>query len=215
MKTFIPKHKFNYIKKCLLDLNSAFRMCKDEKVMEVTKEYIQEKILSQFSELNEEQKAVLNISHIISPSHIDTYLISLDDYVYGICHISASDILKVFKKEKKIKIPESIDSKRKMVYLGWIDEASKKLFIIHPVNGKLVGMACRLPNTSSHGTEICALCHRPATKGQVAFVSPVCRNRDNYKSLGFYICLDSNSCNEHITSTEKLEDLLKKVNNIK
>ncbi|WP_207753522.1 hypothetical protein [Sporosalibacterium faouarense] len=53
----------------------------------------------------------------------------------------------------------------------------------------------------------------------MAFVSPICKANKNggksYRSIGFEICLDSEECNERITSTEKLEEILKNVNNLK
>ena len=123
----------------------------------------------------------------------------------------------MFKKEKKLKFPDLSNSNKKNVYLGWIDEASRKLFIVYNLNGKLVGMACRLPNFNSNNTHICALCNYPGKDNEVAFVSPVCKpkNLDDYKSLGFDICLDSVACNERIISTETLERLLKNVNNLR
>ncbi|MDZ7548075.1 protein adenylyltransferase SelO family protein, partial [Clostridium perfringens] len=56
-------------------------------------------------------------------------------------------------------------------------------------------------------------------KNEVAFVSAICKTANskegNYKSIGFDICLDSAKCNERIVSVEKLEKILKDVNNIK
>ena len=119
--------------------------------------------------------------------------------------LSKADINKVFKKEKKLKLPD-LNSDEKVVYTGWIDEGTKKLFIVYNLEGKLLGMAC-----------ICAICNRMGNESEVEFVSPICKplSEEDYKSLGFYICLDSKECNERIESVEKLEDILKVVNRIK
>ncbi|MDP4091257.1 MAG: elongation factor G-binding protein, partial [Bacillota bacterium] len=49
-------------------------------------------------------------------------------------------------------------------------------------------------------------------ESEVAAVSPVCKTSNSsegaYRSIGFDICLDSGKCNERITSTEKLENIL-------
>lgn len=80
-------------------------------------------------------------------------------------------------------------------------------------------MACRLLSTTTNNTHMCSLCNHIGPEREVAFVSPVCKtsssNLDAYKSIGFHVCLDSAKCNERITSVEKLESLLKEVNNIK
>ncbi|SHJ05745.1 FBP C-terminal treble-clef zinc-finger [Clostridium cavendishii DSM 21758] len=219
MNTFIKKHEYNYIKKCLNDLNNAFTNCVDANVVLATKAYIQKKILSIFTNLSEEEKELLNISKITDRLHIDIYLANLDQYVYGMPNITTAQINKLFKKEKKFKLPDISEENSKNVYLGWIDDTIKKLFIVYNLNGTFVGMACRIPTYGTNNTHVCALCNRVGRENEVTFVSPICKtsntSKNAYKSIGFNICLDSKKCNERIVSTEKLEELLKDVNNIK
>ena len=217
MTVFIKKQQFNYIKKCLFDLNNAFRNCIDPNIVETTKICTQDKILSFFSNLSEEQKEILNISKVTDPLDISTYLKDLNQYVYGMPTITGSEINKVFKKEKKLKLPDLSIQDSKLVYLGWIDESTRKLLITYNMDGKLLGMACRLTSSKRNSTNICTLCNHIGSESEVAFVSPICKpqSQDDYKSLGFYVCLNSLECNERITSTEKLEQLIKAVNRIK
>ena len=205
MTSFIKKQQFNYIKKCLFDLNNAFRNCVDNNIVETTKVITQEKILSFFDNLSEEEKEILNISKITEPLHINVYLKDLDQYVYGMPNITRNELTKVFTDEVNIVLEDGID------------ESTRKLLITYNMEGKLLGMACRLPNSTSNNTNICTICNHIGSESEVAFVSPICkpRNEEDYKSLGFHICLNSVECNERITSTEKLEKLLKDVNRIK
>ena len=217
MDTFIKKQEYNYIKNCLFDLNNAFRNCIDPNIVETTKICTQDKILSFFSNLSEEQKEILNISKVTDPLDISTYLKDLNQYVYGMPTITGSEINKVFKKEKKLKLPDLSIQDSKLVYLGWINESTRKLLITYNMDGKLLGMACRLTSSKRNSTNICTLCNHIGPESEVAFVSPICKpqSQDDYKSLGFYVCLNSLECNERITSTEKLEQLIKAVNRIK
>lgn len=219
MNAFIKKHEYNYIKKCLTDLNNTFRNCVDINIIEATKAYTQEKILRIFTNLSVEENEILDISKINDPLHIDSYLPELNEYVYGIPKITNAQISKLFKKEKKLKLPPLNAQDSKNVYLGWIDESIRKLFVVYNMNDKLIGMACRIPNYSSNNTHICALCNHVGNQNEVAFVSPICKTtntrEDAYRSIGFNICLDSQKCNDRIVSIEKLEKLLKNVNNIK
>lgn len=219
MKTFIKKHKYNYIRKRLNDLNNAFLGCVDMNIIEVTKSYIQEKILYLFTNLSEDEKELLDISKITNSSHINQYLAELDEYVYGMPNITNAQISRLFKKEKKLKLPNSNAQNSKNVYLGWIDESSRKLFIAYNMNEKLIGMTCRITDPGSNNTHRCVLCNRVGKESVVAFVSSICKTTNNaegtYRSIGFDICLDSTKCNERISSVEKLEDILKDVNNIK
>ena len=144
------------------------------------------------------------------------YLNDLNIYVFGMENITKNQLVKIFKKEKKLKIPNLDIKDKKLVYLGWIDEATKKLLITYNLNGNLLGMSCRLTESKPNSSNICTLCNHIGNSAEVGFVSPICKpkNQDDYKSLGFYICLNSDECNERITSTEKLETLIKIVNRL-
>ena len=132
-------------------------------------------------------------------------------------NITNAQLSNLFKKEKKLKIPNNQDYKK--VYLGWIDGSTRKLLVAYNMNGKFVSMACRIPKDNSNHVYICALCNKMGHKNEVAFVSPICKTDNtcegSYKSIGFNMCLDSAKCNDRIVSTEKLERILKEVNNIK
>ena len=219
MTAFIKKYEYNYIKKCLHDLNNAFTGCIDINVIEANKAYIHSKILGLFTNLAEEEKQLLDIGKIKEPLHIDKYLAELNEYVYGIPDITKSQIIKLFKKEKNFKLPNLNAQDLKNVYLGWIDESIRKLFLVYNMNDKLVGMVCKIPSYSSNNTHMCALCNHVGRQDEVAFVSSICKTSNtgegSYKSIGFNICLDSKKCNERIVAIEKLEKILKDVNNIK
>lgn len=215
MEPFIRKQDYNYINRCLKDLSNAFRNCSDPHTVEMTKNYIQDKILNHFQVLSEEQTTLLEIRHLKDASEIPNVSNQLLPYVYGMPLVNNSDFKKIFKKEKKLNLPDYSIQDGIYVYLGWIDYATQKLFIVHQVDGQLLGMSCQIPKVPHKQTNVCALCHHIGPKSEVAFVSPIYKRKEAYHSLGFYMCLDTQACNERIVSTEKLETILKKVNNIK
>jgi hypothetical protein len=219
MNTFVKKHQYNYIKKCLNDLNNAFIGSSDPNIIEASKAYINKKILGIFIDLSQEEKELVDIIKIKEPLQIDKYLSDLNEYVFGMPNITNAQISKLFKKEKKLKLPKPDLQDSKNVYLGWIDEPTGKLFVAYNMNAKLVGMACRITNYNSNNTHMCSLCNHIGRENDVAFVSAICKTDNSgegaYKSIGFDICLDSKKCNEQIVSTKKLEEILKEVNNIK
>jgi len=219
MKAFIKKHEYNYIRKRLNDLTNTFRGCVDINIIETTKAYTNEKILNIFTNLSQEEKILLDINKITDPLHIPKYLADLNEYVYGMPSLTNGQISRLFKKEKKLKLPKLNVQDSKNVYLGWIDDSIRKLFIAYNMDGKLVGMACRISNNAYHKTHRCVLCNHVGGENEVAFVSPICKTANTgegaYRSIGFDICLDSGKCNERIASIEKLEKILKNVNNIK
>ncbi|MBW9143997.1 FusB/FusC family EF-G-binding protein [Clostridium sp. CM027] len=217
MKAFIKKHEYNYIRKRLYDLNNAFRVCLDINIIEVTKAYKHLQILNIFTNLSEEEKELLDISKITTPLHIDKYLAELNEYVYGMPNITNAQISRLFKKEKKFKLPNLNAQDSKNVYLGWIDNSIRKLFVTYNMDGKLIGMACSISSNGSNNAHRCVLCNHSAGENEVNFVSPICKTTREgaYRSIGFDLCLDSKKCNERIVAIEKLEKILKDVNNIK
>ena len=217
MEAFIKKHEYNYIRKCLYNLNNTINDCLDINIIEVTKEYKHHQILNIFTNLSDEEKELLDISKITTISHIDKYLAELNEYVYGMPNITNAQINRLFKKLKKFKLPDQKSQDSKNTYLGWIDNSMRKLFVTYNMDGNLVGMACKI-SSGSNNAHRCVLCNHAARENEVAFVSTICKTantRDGaYKSIGFDICLDSKKCNERIVSIEKLEKILKDVNNI-
>ncbi|OHW63565.1 fibronectin-binding protein (FBP) [Andreesenia angusta] len=218
MNSFIEKHRYNYIKKCLQNLNSAFRTSVDENIINVTKAHLNEKILSAFENLTEDEKEIIDITKISDPLHIDTYLSRLDKYTFGMKSVTKSQLLKVFKKEKKLHIPDLETLEAKKVYLGWTDNSTRKMFIAYDIDGVLLGMTCRIISQKNTNSYVCALCNYVGRDGEVISVSPVCKTResgrDTYKSIGISICKNSDECNSRISSIERLEDILKTVNGI-
>lgn len=219
MKPFIKKEDFNFIRKCTTDLHGTLRNCVDPNIIETNKAYINEKILNRFIDISDEERNLIDINKITDPLHIDKYLEDLSKYVYGMAPVKSTQLTKLFRKEKKLKLPDLDFENSKKVYLGWIDEGSRKLFLAYNLDGKLTGMSCKIPSYNSSNNHICTLCNHIGNDTEVAFVSAVCKTSNpeqgTYRSIGFDICLDSEKCNERITSTDKLEKLLKDVNKIK
>lgn len=218
MKAFIKKHEYNFIRRCLLDLNNTFRSSIDMNIIETNKIYLQNKILNIFTDLSQDKKNILDISCINDAQQIDAFIKGLDKYVYGMPKISDSQITKLFKKEKKLKLPSADLSNSKNIYLGWIDESTRKLFIIYNINGRNIGMTCKISSQNSNNAHICAFCNHVGNENEVAFVSAICKTSNTkygtYKSIGFTVCLDSKKCNNQITSLDKLEHIIKEVNNL-
>ncbi len=219
MKAFIKKHQYNYIRKWLSDLNNALVSCADIKVIAASRAYTQEKIWNLFTDLSAEEKELLDIAGITCPPHVDKYLAALEEHTYGMPAVSNTQISKLFKKEKKLKQPSQSILDSKKVYLGWVDRATNKLFIAYNLEEGLVGMTCRITEPASNNKHRCMLCGRVGSEEDIAFVASLCKTPNagegTYRSVGFDVCLDSEKCNERITSVEKLEQILKDVNNMR
>lgn len=211
MDAFIKKYQFNYIEKLMKQLENTFISCVDIEMIKASRAMIQEKIYFIFNELDEEKRELLSVEKIEGILQISRYIKKITPYVCGMPEVSKAQIRKLFKKEKKMKFPklENIEFSS-LTYLGWRNLASNKLYIVYSMNDKLVGLTCRTISVKARGTNMCALCKRGGTSKDVGFVSVVSKSSEKYKSLGFYVCMDSKKCNERITSISKLEEIIEK-----
>lgn len=211
MDAFIKNHQFNYIEKLMKELENTFIQCVDIEIINISKALIQEKIYNSFNEINEEQRALLNLEDVKGILYIDMFIKKITPYVYGMPEISKAQIRRLFKKEKKLKFPKLDNIEfSSLTYLGWRDIGSNKVYIVYKMDDKLVGMTCRTIDPKVQGSNRCVLCGCGGSSKDVAFVSVVKKSSENYKSIGFCICMDSKRCNERITSISKLEELIKK-----
>lgn len=216
MENFLRKHEYNYIKKQLCSLQKLMKGSPGSDVIKANKLHIEDNILNLFSDITNEQKNLFNIENLNDSNQIDDYLAELKNYLIASSKFSNAKISKIFKKEKKLKIPKLDSTDTTNTYLSWVDEGTRKLFVVYNLNDKTVGMACRIPNAEPNKPRICSICNRVSNSGEITFVSPICKtSKNNYRSIGFNMCLDSKKCNNKITSLDKLEEVLKEVNNIK
>lgn len=216
MKNFIRKHEYNFIKKKLTTYKSTLKYCSDQNIINVTKLLYNEEIRSLFTNLTEEETQIVNIELLDTVEKVDFFLNKLKDHITGLEPITNQEIKKLFKKEKKLRLPKQDSWDDDLVYLSWTDESTKKLYIVYRLDNQLIGMVCRLQSESTGSSRVCKFCNYPGDSSEVAFVSPVCKGNSasEYRSIGFTVCLDSQRCNDRMTSTKILESILKDVNNI-
>lgn len=206
---FIRNHQFNMIKKQSEFLLKTLRTVADRKVLETVRYRAVTNAMEAFPSLTEEQKRMLEeISTIERAEDFQKYLTALEPYLEPYPTITLKQIQKLFPKNKKLKVPDlqSIDF-RYVTYLGWVDIATNKLFIVYPFEGRFIGIEGRITPTNKKG--YCLFCNRHqelalfSVKTKPAVASP-----DNLSFIGQYVCLDSQACNHSITDTGALEKFI-------
>lgn len=123
--------------------------------------------------------------------------------------MTASTLKTLFKKEKKLKLPnlEALDFQQ-ICYLTWDDPGTHRKYVVLDQNGQLAGIKGTFANSTVRG--ICAICNRHADvglfttsiKGQVI---------GTFTSHSNYICADSKTCNEHITDMNKTVEFFERI----
>lgn len=206
---FIRNHQFNVIKKQADFLLKTLRTVADRRVLETVKYSAVTNILEAFPSLTEDQKQMLGeISTIEKAENFQKYLNALEPYLEPYPTITWKQIQKLFPKNKKLKVPDlqSIDF-RYVTYLGWVDIATNKLFIVYPFEGRFIGIEGRITPTNKKG--YCLFCNRHQELALLSVkTKPAVASPDNLSFIGQYVCLDSQACNHSITDTGALEKFI-------
>ncbi len=131
----------------------------------------------------------------------EAYLNDLKSYVIPFKPITASTIKSLFKKEKKLKLPnlEQMDFQQ-ICYFAWDDYGTNRKYVIIEQDDKLKAIKGTFAHHTIRG--ICAICNRHAEIG--LFTTSIKGNIvGTYTNHSNYICADSDSCNQHVTDMDK------------
>ncbi|MEC0240226.1 FusB/FusC family EF-G-binding protein [Paenibacillus dokdonensis] len=206
---FIRNHQYNIIKKQAEFLQKTLRTVADRSVLETVRYRTATNIIEAFPDLTKDQQVMLEqISTFETAYDFQRYLSALEPYLEPYPPITLKQIQKLFPKNKKLKIPDlgSIDF-RYVTYLSWVDIATNKLFIVYPFEGQFIGIEGRI--TPTHKKGYCLFCNRHQ---ELAFLTvktkPAVALPDNYSSIGQYVCIENQGCNQSITDTASLEKFI-------
>lgn len=214
MKPFIRNHQYNLIKKQADLLQHACSTVSDPKVVEAVRYSAQSKIIEAFPDATEHQKQLLEqLSTLNTAGEFEQYLHSLTPYMTEFAQVTENQLKKLFPKNKKLKLPDlSAIDYRQVTYLGWVDIATNKLFLVYDLNGQLVGIEGRY--TPAVKKSICFLCNRHeevALFSAITKTKPANASPDYYKAIGNYLCMNSDSCNKNMTDVTVLERFVRDV----
>lgn len=215
MEAFISNHQFNTITRIMRNYQHTLKFNGDPMIVAAAKGIANDEIKGIFSPIEDQYKSDIDIDFVDKAEDVDRYLKGLEGLTYGMKGVTESQIRKLFKKEKKLKLPSTLDSEKKS-YFGWVDQGKKKLYIVYWLNNKLLGMVCNMGKVERSNSHMCSLCGHMDESNDVVPISVRCKtaSQDNYHVIGFNVCKDSGQCNGQITSLESLEKLIKKVNGI-
>lgn len=213
-KPFIRNYQYNVIKQSANSVIQAYQTINDPKVLDSVRFNAQTKVLEQFPEVTAEHKTMLeSIEALRSPNDVQKYLTELEPFLMEFPAITESQLRKLFKKNKKLKLPdlEQIDF-RFVTYMSWIDISSNKMFLVYEKDGQHIGIEGRFTETNKKS--YCFACNRYEKLVLFSAVSkkrPAHASQDYFKSVGNYICINSQDCNRNITSVSTLEAYIESV----
>ncbi len=190
----------------------TLRTVSDRKVIESIRDGAEYTITEQFPEPAQHEK-VKGISLLETAEQFEAYLRELEPYLLEFPLLSEKQIQKLFPKTKKLKAPDLQQMDRRyMSHLSWMDISTNKLFMVYPVEGKLVGIEGKYTPTNKKG--YCFICNR---QEEIALFSAMSKKRpeksssDYYRTVGNYLCADGHACNSNITDLSALEKFIESV----
>ncbi|OPH58985.1 elongation factor G-binding protein [Paenibacillus ferrarius] len=212
---FIRNHQYNFIKKQADSLLNAIRTNADSKVLASLRYFTETKLDELFPLATEEQKQMLNrISTLEKTDEFQYYIKSLEPYIVGFPQATEKQLLKLFPKNKKLKIPDlSTIDHRYVTYLSWMDIATNKLFMVYHANGQFIGIEGRA--TPTNKKSFCFVCNRYEELvlfSATSKIRPPKSSPDYYKTVGNYLCMNSADCNKNISDISALEKFIESVN---
>ncbi|WP_040952691.1 FusB/FusC family EF-G-binding protein [Gorillibacterium massiliense] len=210
---FIRNHQYNAIKKQVDFLQTTVNTVSDPKVVESVRYNAPIKALEAFPHASEQERQLLEkISALSSAAECQSYLQFLEPYRLSFPEVSAKQLAKLYPKVKKLKLPDlETTDYRRITYLGWLDIAMTKMYLVYSLDGKMVGIDGRFTPANKG---VCFLCNRHS---EVALFTAVSKDRpanaspDYYKAIGNYVCMDSAVCNQNITDVAPLEKFIGEV----
>lgn len=214
MEAFISNHQKNKIFKLMKDYQSILKFNSDQMIVSAMKDITWDAIREIFNDQYEVYASQIDIEAVNSSEDVNRYLERIEAYTYSVSPIDQKQIQKLFKKEKKLRIPKM--DKHNRSFYGWSDEGKKKIYIIYQIEDKLLGMVCCIGKLDASNTRMCSICGHMSDYNEVVPVSVKCKTevKEQYHVIGFNICKDSDECNNRIVSLQGLESLIKKVNGL-
>ena len=164
---FIKNDQLNFIKRQIALIKDSTKKNVPPNVLAAVIDLANAKILDLFPNAALGQQEMLDLSRLKTDAEYEQYIQRLSAFLLPFPRITEQQLKKMFPKNKKLKLPDlsNIDHSQ-LTYLSWNDLSSNKKFIVYELDGKMVGIECKLTPTSKNN--ICSFCN---CFGQVAYFS--------------------------------------------
>ncbi|MBT2583251.1 FusB/FusC family EF-G-binding protein [Planococcus sp. ISL-109] len=201
---FIRNHQYNFIKEQALNLVTAHATANDAEVLSVLRDLSHEKVFALFPALTEEQKKVLRpLTAIKDSDAAEGFLAGLRPHLIPFPSVTTDNLKRLFPKAKRLKGPnlQALDF-HELSYLAWQENTNR--FLVAERNGRLQVVSGQFGASRKQG--ICMICHKHGSVG--LFTAKTSASADSYVKHGQYICADESVCNSRLTTLERLERFL-------
>lgn len=203
----IKTYEYNRIKHLTFNLINVYHSVNDKSTVEAVYAQVANEILTIINA--DKEIAERYVADIASPKlsrvQAEKLLIDLKTLVEPFQLPSESQVKKIFKKVKKLKITASSQwDLRDVSYFAWNEVSSSRKYILTADGQGFYG------TITGSMKNICAICQKTSTVTH--FLATTRTGSDGtYTKNGNYICLDSEQCNRQIQSNQGLEQFLETI----
>lgn len=201
MTPFLTVAEVRLIEQQLMKIVNAKASSKDANILSTVRE-LAIATLNEKLPLGEDKEMLLKAAEAVEDRlDVTLFLENLHVYTIPFKAISEKGIEKLFKKEKKLKMPKLDEVNWKGIsYLSWQDIGTHRQYMIIEREGQFTGLKGTVSGTNTKG--ICAICNEHSDVH--LFTAKVKGQADAYKAYSQYICDDVEKCNHRVKDYERL-----------
>lgn len=208
VQPFLTVAQFHLIEQQLRKLTNAYATTKDKDVIAAVHGIIDSELTSKV-DLSQEQKVLIdNLFDVRDQSQAETYLNKVKKYVIPFREITEKQIKQLFKKEKKLKMPniEQMDFHH-ICYVSWEDIGKHRKYIIVEKDDFKAIQGIVSPDEIKG---ICAICNQHAN---VSLFTTTVKGTGEGQFVKYsnYICTDVNTCNHHVTEQQRMIEFFERI----
>ncbi|AMO87266.1 Fibronectin-binding protein (FBP) [Solibacillus isronensis B3W22] len=176
----------------------------DQKIVATVRELAITELRERLTHVDED--IIKEVETIEDTIGAELFFQSLKSYTIPFKSISEQGLQKLFKKDKKLKLPklETIDWQA-ISYLSWLDKGTNRQYIVLEKEGEYTALR-GVVDAHNPIKGVCSICNQHSVVH--LFTATVKGNGDNYTSYSNYICNDSQLCNQRVSDYDKLQEFV-------
>lgn len=191
-----------FINRQVTKLLNARTASKDKDVIAAVKGLIETELMEQLPDQPETQQIINQVLEVEDRTHADLFLHALKAYVAPFQSPQADELKKLFKKEKRLRLPklEAYDWKT-VTYLSWKDQGTHRQYFVAQQDGEWKTLQGVTQTNTVKG--VCRIC-RHHTLVNLFTATVKGKAEDAFTSYSHYICEDPAVCNANLDNQEQI-----------
>ncbi|MGG2080716.1 FusB/FusC family EF-G-binding protein [Lysinibacillus pakistanensis] len=209
IQPFLTVANYHLLEQQMNKILQTLATTKDKNVILAVRGIVDSEITTKLVLSVEEAQLIEQLFNVTDRVQGEAYLEQLKPYVIPFKAVTPSILKSLFKKEKKLKLPnlEEIDLQQ-ICYFTWDDYGTHRKYVVIEKDEQFKAIKGTISNETIKG--ICSICNRHA---DVHLFTTSVKGREigTFTNHSNYICVDSQQCNQHITDLEKTKSFFERI----